>query len=77
MDRIRNPLYSGPMFPIGPRSQIHDARNHLHGTIVGVRSGRTGEAETTRILTIKLTESQTNPDTLLDAEVELIVSSRP
>jgi hypothetical protein len=77
MDRMRNPLHSGPMFPIGSRWQLHDERNHLHGTIVGVRSGRTEDAETTRILTIKLTEAQTNLDTLLHAEVELIVSSKP
>lgn len=77
MDRIRRPHYSGPMFPSGLRSQISDATNRLRGTIVGVRSGRQGESETTCILTIKLTETDAKARMLLHADVELIVTAKP
>lgn len=76
MDNDHRPQFSGPMFPFGSRSQGLNAANRLRGTIVGVRSGRGEEAKTTRIVTIKLTEYHVNPNSLLHADVELIVDSK-
>jgi hypothetical protein len=77
MDRIRRPLYSGPMFPIGSRSQHSPTPRRLRGTIVGVRPGRRGEVGMTRILTIKLSESHPETNRLLHADVELLVRPKP
>jgi hypothetical protein len=73
MDRIHRPLYSGPMFAIGSRSQHAMIPMRLRGTVVGVRSGRSGEVGRTRILTIKLSETQPENGKLLHADVELLV----
>ena len=72
----QRPHFSGPIFPFGPRSRGFAATNRLRGTIVGVRPGRGEEADTTRIVMIKLTEYHVNPNSLLHVDVELIVDAK-
>lgn len=77
MDSTRRPMYSGPIFPIASRTEKQVAPHHMKGKIVGVRSGRSGEVTTTRILTIKLVEPYQDIETLLHAEVDIQVQITP
>ncbi|GIX49043.1 MAG: hypothetical protein KatS3mg131_3254 [Candidatus Tectimicrobiota bacterium] len=73
MDRIRGPLYSGPIFPLEPHPRPSRPPQRLRGRIVGVRPGRSGEVGKTQIVTIKLAEPCADANRLLAAEVELLV----
>ena len=75
MDFSRKPLYTGPMFPLGSRAQEKGNANRLQGTIVGIGagSGYSGDAGTTRVLTIQLSTSHSQAHELLHSDVEIII----
>lgn len=73
MDGIKGPFYSGPIFPIGSRDKNFTPPQRLKGKIIGVRPGRSGEKETTQILTIKLTSADLDDQKLLHSDVEIVV----
>jgi hypothetical protein len=77
MDHIRRPRYSGPMFPLGSHSGDQEPLRRFRGIVVGIRPGRIDDTGTTRILTIRLLESNPEAGNLLNADVELLVHSKP
>ncbi len=76
MDRIRGPLYSGPIFPIDPRTRQRGAPRRIKGRVVGVRPGRSGEVGATQIITIKLDEPYPEVQRLLHMDVEILIQGR-
>ncbi|MEE8301561.1 MAG: hypothetical protein V3S24_03900 [Candidatus Tectomicrobia bacterium] len=77
MDQPQKPLYTGPMFPLASQAQRTENPKQLRGTVVGVYSGRNGEAGTTRILTIQLSTPHPEACELLHADVEIVVHTKP
>jgi hypothetical protein len=73
MDFARKPLYTGPMFPLGSRTQQTRNAYRLRGTIVGIGAEPSGDTDTTRVLTVQLSTSHLQAHELLHSDVEIII----
>ena len=73
MDFARKPLYTGPMFPLGSRTQQTRNAYRLRGTIVGIGAEHSGDTGTTRVLTVQLSTSHSQAHELLHSDVEIII----